>query len=235
MDTQSVNGPGVVPAVEPRTPSKPRPRSRPQGNKAARLPIPEQLLILTIDDAEGIVTAPAKTSLHYGLAAAFLAELVQANHLQLMEDRLVLASTKPSRDKLYADILTMITADDKPRKLSRLVESIGGKLTIKQVAERLVERKVIVVEKKVYTWIIPYAATPQGQASAKYWIKLHIRGIVLAGEPANASDLILLSLLKACHLLRFVFTRDERQYADKKVAELVQGEVFGETVAKLLA
>ena len=46
--------------------------------------------------------------------------------------------------------------------------------------------------------------------------------------------MILLSLLKACGLLRFVFTRDERKFADKKVDELVQGEVFGEAVAKLL-
>ncbi len=43
------------------------------------------------------------------------------------------------------------------------------------------------------------------------------------------------SLLKACQLLRLVFTRDERGAAQKQVDALVLGEAYGEALAKLLS
>ena len=234
-DIPPTNEPEANPMPAPETASKPPARVRPQAKKTVKIPIPEELLILTIDDNGGVVPAPMKSMLRYGLAGAFLAELVQANKIQLAEDRLTVSGSAPSGDALFDDILALITADNKPRKLGRWIQAIGSKLTIKQVAIRLVERKVIVIDRKQYAWVKPYATFPQVEASAKYWVKQHLRGIVLAGEPANPADIVLLSLLKAARLLRFVFTRDERKFADKKVEALVEGEVFGEAVAKLLA
>jgi hypothetical protein len=237
MDTspEPVVEPEVPPVTEPEATPKAATRARSHAKKTLALPIPEELLTLAIDDNEGVVSASMKSVLRFGLAGAFLAELVRANKIQMAEDRLTLASSAPTSDALCDDILAMITSDNKPHKLGHWIQAIGSKLTIKQVALRLVELKVIVIEKKQYEWVIPYPALPQGQASAKYLLKQHLRGIALAGEPATPADLVLLSLLKACGMLRFVFTRDERKFADKKVDELVQGEVFGEAVAKLLA
>jgi hypothetical protein len=227
--------PEVAPVTEPETTPKAPARARSHAKKKLNLPISEEILTLAIDDNEGTVSASLKSVLRFGLAGAFLAELVLAKKIELAEDRLTLASSEPTGDTLFDDILAMISSDNKPRKLGRWIQAIGSKLTIKQVALRLVERKVIVIEKKQYAWVIPYPAFPQGQASAKYLLKQHLRGIVLAGEPATPADIILLSNLKACRLLRLVFTRDERKLADKKVEEMVQGEVFGEALAKLLA
>ncbi|HVM70828.1 MAG TPA: GPP34 family phosphoprotein [Anaerolineales bacterium] len=235
MDTQPVIEPEVTPVAAPAAVSKPPAHSRPAAKKPAGLPIPEALFSLAIDDNDGIIAASLRNMLRYGLAAAFLAELGLANKIQMAEDRLTLAGTDPTGDALFDDILAMVAAEKKPRKLGRWIESIQSKLTLKQVALRLVERKGIVIEKKHYSWVIPFPAFPKVAASAKYSVKNHLRGIVLAGEPANPADIVLLSLLKACRMLRFVFTRDERKFADQKVAALVQNEVFGETVAKLLA
>jgi len=72
------------------------------------------------------------------------------------------------------------------------------------------------------------------EASAKYQVKQHLRGIVLAGKPASpatGSALLAQGLPPAAIGVH----RDERKFADKKVDVLVQGEVFGEAVAKLLS
>jgi hypothetical protein len=219
--------------TEPETTPKAPTRARSHAKKTLNLPIPEELLMLAIDD-EGAVIASLKSMLRFGLAGAFLAELVLTNKIQLAEDRLTLASSEPTGDALFDDILAMISSDNKPRKLGRWIQAIGSKLTIKQAALRLVERKVIMIGKKQYAWVIPYPAFPQGQASAKYLLKQHLRGIVLAGEPAKPADIVLLSFLNACSMLRLVFTRDERKFADEKVDGLVKGEVFGEALTKLL-
>jgi hypothetical protein len=235
MVTQLVNEAPVEPITKPKVTPKTATRARSHAKKPLALPIPEEMLMLAIDDSKGIVSASMKSMVRFGLAGAFLAELVMANKIQMAESRLTMASSEPTGDALCDDILAMISSDNKPHKLGRWIQAIGSKLTIKQVALRLVERKVIVIDKKQYDWVIPYPAFPQVQASAKYLLKQHLRGFVLAGEPANPTDIILLSLAKACRLLRFIFTRDERIFADQKVDGLVQGEVFGEAVAKLLA
>ena len=235
METKSASEAPVKPITKPKVAPKTATRSRAQVKKPFNMPIPEEMLILAIDDNEGVVSASMKSMLRFGLAGAFLAELVMANKIQMAEGRLTMASSEPTGDALCDDILAMISSDNKPHKLGRWIQAIGSKLTIKQVALRLVERKVIVIEKKQYAWVIPYPAFPQEQASAKYTFKQHLRGIILAGEPANPTDITLLSLAKACRLMRFIFTRDERIFADNKVDALVQGEVFGEAVAKVLA
>ena len=161
METKSTITSKAVPITKPETKSKPPSRTRPQVKKTLTLPIPEELLILTIDD-EGVISAPMKTNLQVGLAGAFLAELVLAKKIHLAEDRLTISSTAPTGDTLFDDILAMLSAEKKPRKLGHWVQAIGSKLTIKQVALRLVERKVIVLEKKHYAWVIPYPTLPQG-------------------------------------------------------------------------
>ena len=211
MENPPTNEPEVNPVAQPEPVSKPpaSPRSQPKktlklpvpepvsqppasprshSKKQLNLPIPEELLILTIDDSAGAVSAQVKSMLRYLLAGALLASLVQAKKIQLEEDRLTISSSKPSGDALFDDILAMITAEKKPRKLSHWIQAIGSKLTIKQMVLRLVERKVIAIEKKQFAWVIPYPAFPQGQASAKYLVKQLLRGIVLAGEPAACCD-----------------------------------------------
>jgi hypothetical protein len=197
--------------------------------------IPEKLFILSIDDEKGRVTASVRQVLHYGLAGGLLAELALANKVRLEEDRLILADSIPAGDRLIDEILAMIATEKRPRKLTHWIDILGRKQTVRRVAERLAKRNVIAIEEKRYLWIIPYEVYPQKDASAKYWVKQELRGIVLAGERAENEDIALLSLLKTCRLLRQVFTRDERKSATQKVDELVKGEVFGENVAKVLA
>ena len=233
-EPQSSNEPVAESATQPEAAPKAPARARSHVKKSLNLPVPEELLILAIDDNGSVVPTPGKTILHYGLAAAFLADLVLAKKIQLADDRLTVSNTAPTGDTLFDDILAMIAAEKKPRKLNRWIQALGGKLTTKQVALRLVERKVIVIDKKNYSWVIPFPAFPQGQTSAKYLVKQHVREVVLAGEPASPADITLLSLLKVCRLLRLVFTRDERKSADKKVDALVKDEIFGQAVAALL-
>jgi len=226
MDTQT--------EIEPETKPKPRSHTKNQEKSKLDLNIPEKLFILTIDDG-GAAISSVKTSLRYELAGAMLVELALINKIQLKDNRLVLVDPAPSSEPLLGEILAMIPAEKKLRKLSHWLQIVGNKQIIKSVAGRLAEHNVIVIEKKQYSWVIPYQVSPRVNASAKYWVKQHLRGVVLAGEQAEPADIALLSLLKAFSLMRLVFTRDERKSANKKVDGLAQGEVFGDAVAKLLA
>lgn len=200
----------------------------------SNLNIPEKLFILAIDDNQGAVASSVKSTLCYGLAGGLLAELALANKIQLVDNRLAVVDSASMPDPLLHATLATIAAEKKNRKLGRWVEVIGSKKIVKQVAARLAEHGVITIEEKRIFWIIPNEVYPQKDASVKYWVKEHLRSIVLAGGQAEPADIALLSLLTACDMLRLVFTRDERKAAGKKVSALVKGEIFGEAVAQLL-
>jgi Golgi phosphoprotein 3 len=53
---------------------------------------------------------------------------------------------------------------------------------------------------------------------------------VLGGEAPDAHAAMLLSLVRACDLLGWVFTRDELKTARRQVETLTRGEVVGEAV-----
>ena len=227
MDTQPASEPEVKHIVRSN-------RNKP-GTKTLSLNIPEKLLILTIDDDKGAIASSVKKSLRYGLSGALLAELVLIGKIQLDGERLKLAEPSLTNDTLFDNALKMVAAEKKKHKLTYWVNEIGSKTLLKQVAGQLAGRGVIKIEKKRFSWIYPYIAYPQVDASAKYWVKQNLRAVVLAGEKAKAADIALLSLLKACSLLRLLFTSDERKAANKKVDRLVQGEAFGNSVSVLLA
>jgi hypothetical protein len=199
------------------------------------LNIPEKLFVLAIEDDRGKFSANAQSTLPYGLAGAFLAELALAHKIYLDDNRLGLANAMPTGDGLSDEILANIAVEDKHRRISHWVDVIGRKRTVRRVAERLAERGAIRIEKKHFLWVIPYEVYPGIDASAKFSVKQHLRAVVFAGEQAEPQDIALLSLLMACGLLRFLFTRDERKLASQKVGMLVAGEPFGQAVSALLA
>lgn len=198
------------------------------------LTIPEKLFILAIDDDRGTVASFVRDTLGYGLAGGVLAELALANKIQLVDGRLAIVDAAALPDPLLHGALATIAAEKKPRKIGRWLEKLGSNKIEKQVAAKLAECNMITIEEKRVLWIIPNELYSQKDASVKYWVKEHLRSVVLAGEKAAPADVALLSLLIACDMLRLVFTRDERKAASKKVQALAKGEVFGEAVAQLL-
>jgi Golgi phosphoprotein 3 len=201
------------------------------------LNLPEELFLLSISDDKGTVHSSAKDILGYGLAGALLADLALEGKLVLDEKkRLVVLDATPTGDSILDEALERIQDSPKKKNAQYWVDALSGKIKKfqKRMAEKLVEKGIVAVEERRLLWIIPYEAYPQQDASAKYWIKQSLRTLVLAGEKPEAHTLALLSLVKACRLLDFIFTRDERKAARKYIDQLLKSEVFGPAVTQVI-
>jgi golgi phosphoprotein 3 len=201
------------------------------------LTLPEELFLLAIDDASGKVCSPSWGSLEYGLAGAILAELALLGKIDLDEGKkLTVQDNSPASNGLLEAALLKISHSKRPHSAKYWVEAIGGdgKWLRSNVVASLVSKGVITEEKKKLLWVIPYSLYPEKDASAKYWSKLHLRGVIFAGDPIDQRSLILLSLLRACQLTNMVFTKDERKAANKQIKQLVKGEIIGEAVSGVI-
>ena len=196
------------------------------------LTLPQELYLLALHEEKGRVPALLSTSLHYGLGGAILAELILQGRVGLDDKQkaVVVNNGMFNEDDLLNEGLERIQASGRHHRAAYWVSTFGDyfKKLEKRLANRLVEQGVLRKEEKRFLRVVPYEAYPTQDASARFWIKQHLRSVVLGGEAPDAHTAALLSLVRACGLLRRVFTRDELKAARRQIEALRHGEGIGE-------
>ena len=202
------------------------------------LTLPQELYLLALHEEKGRVPASLSTSLHYGLGGAILAELILQGRVGLDDNRkaVVVNNGMFGDDDLLNEGLERIQASGRHHKATYWVSTFSDyiKKLEKRLANRLVDQGVLRKEEKRFLGVVPYEAFPALDASARFWIKQHLRSVVLGGETPDAHTATLLSLMRACDLLGRVFTRDELKMARRKIETLTRGEVIGEAVQQAI-
>lgn len=182
----------------------------------------DELILLSIDEGNGRLVAPAKRSLPYVLAGAILEELALLGKVRVEENhRLVLVDPDPTGDPLLDEALDNLKSSEKPHKLPYWVETLTGrpKKMRQRMTQRLVEQGLVNEEDGHLSLVAPVADHPNQNASAKYWLKSRLREQVLACDTTELHDQALLGLLRASGLLFLVFTRDELKSARRRIHE----------------
>jgi hypothetical protein len=182
----------------------------------------DELILLSIDEGNGRLVAPAKRRLPYVLAGATLEELALLGKVRVEENhRLVLVDPTASGDQILDEALDKIKSSEKPHKLPFWVEALVGKpkKMRQRMTQRLVDQGLVNEEDGHLSLVAPVADHPDYNASAKYWLKSRLREQVLACNTTELHDQALLGLLRAGGLLFLVFTRDELRSARRRIYE----------------
>jgi hypothetical protein len=200
------------------------------------LNLAEELFLLALNDDKGTVQNSAAWVLPYGIAGAMLADLVLHGKVATAgQKRVAVLDSAATGDAVLDAALAEIVASKRPRKATAWVEALSRKRFWRGVPESLVARGVLREEEKRWLWVIPYAAYPQQDASAKYWIKQALRAVVLAGQEPDPRQLALLSLVQVCRMVPLLLTKDERKPAAQRIETLVADEPIGPAVARAIA
>ncbi len=194
----------------------------------------EEFFLLALDDESGWLAASVMDMLRFGLSAALLADLALQNKIVVKDRRVLLLDPVAVGDELLDWALQKIRDADKPFKLKHWINALGFRKLPRQIAERLVERRVLREEEQRYYSVIVEGAEPIQRAPVKYWIKERLRRAALTTASVEPRTVVLLSLLQGCRLLNLVFTKDERRTAGGRIGELVQGEDFGAALAQTI-
>jgi hypothetical protein len=170
-------------------------------------------------------------NLGFGLSGSVVAELAMRGKVEVSENhRLGLKDNSQTDDGLLNEALVQIQSSTQPRKVTYWIKQFSDEP--KKLQQRLIERleadRIVNQDGNRLTWVIPYSATPEINASAKYMLKTRLRKSVLAEEEPEGHDLALLGLVKACNLLNLVFTKDERKMARRRIYELTAGKTLKE-------
>jgi len=189
----------------------------------------EELFLVTIHEDKGTLMPSKADALRFGQAGAILAELALLKKIGLKDNqRLELIDPAPTGDALLDKALQTLSAAQKEHKYGYWIDVLSQKpeKIHRRLANRLVEKGLVTQEDDRLLWVIPYASSPDPNASAKVGMKNRIRALVLASAQAELREIALLSLVKACDFLDLVFVRDECKLASRRIHELVVGEAL---------
>lgn len=189
----------------------------------------EELHLISIHADKGIFIGFAAERLKPGLVGAILAELALTGRIcSTNNHRLAVKDASPTNDPILDEALHELKESEKERKFGYWINNLSAKpeKLRRKITESLVQKGLLTQEDDNLVWIVPSPLHPEINASAKYAVVQHLRGIVLAKEPASPRAITFLSLVSSCGLLELVFLRDERKIAYQYINQLIIEEAM---------
>jgi golgi phosphoprotein 3 len=197
----------------------------------------EELFLIAFHEDKGKLIPATTENLPVGLAGAILAELVVNDRLLAGENhRLELKDASPTQDEILDATLEKIQSSERPRKVSYWINQINEKP--KKLFEQLegnLEAKGILQRDETNFISLPSQNELDGHnASARFWLKRRLRGLVLTDQQVELRDLALLDLVQACDFTDLIFTKDERKMARRRTYELLVGTALSNGQAQAI-
>jgi Golgi phosphoprotein 3 len=199
------------------------------------LTLPEELLLLALRDKKGTVISSASTALPYCLAGAVLLELTIMDKIVLEEGKVIVKDATPTGDDIFDEALAKIQASKKIHKSSHWVEKIKGIKKLKdRLLDRLVQHSILRREEHKVLWVIPTERYPTLNGTPEMKRRELIRSALLHNVKPDERTAVLISLVKACNLVKEIFEKEERKTAKKRIKEIAKEEVVGKAVSDIV-
>ena len=169
------------------------------------LSLPEELLLLALDDRTG--QDRAGQTLPFGLAAAALVDLALRGQIRMEDERIVVGDVAPTGNPVLDDVRALIAAEAKPKKPAAWVGTAAHKIKKlpDRVAEPLVERRLLKAEEGKVLGLFPITRYPQRDRTVERDLHDRIRRVVSGSLRPDDRTAALLALMNACGLLKTVF------------------------------
>lgn len=197
----------------------------------------EEFLLLSIHESRGTFIKSTQDQMKPGLAGAILAELALSGKIQTSNNhRLHVVDDSPTESEVLSEALHMLKEPGKERKFGYWINFLSQKSdkVRKQTIEGLIKKGCITQDDDRLLWVIPSPLMKEIKASTKYWVVNRLRAAVLTQEGTQQRDVALLSLVKACGLLDFVFLRDERKAAEQAIYAILINQALKDPVIQTI-
>lgn len=192
--------------------------------------LPEDLLLLALDDQSGTVPLEQSMSLDYGLAGAVLLELLLAGKVSQQGGKLISAGAKPTGDEVLDTAMQKIGAAKRPRDLKHWVSTLSGNHLRDHIVARLVAQGIVRREEHKILWVFPSQRYPTADPLPERALRDQLRAAVLDDDAPTPRLAALIALADACKLTDTLFSKAERKTVAPRLKAIAQGQDMGKAV-----
>ncbi len=184
------------------------------------LTLPQELLLLALDDESGKKAFAVGGSLPYGLVGAVLFELALDGTISLGEKRITVRRTRPVGDDVVDPILAWLAA--KPRTPSRTISSRASGIT-RRVSEQLVTARILRRAETNVIGIIPVRRYPALDTRPERDIRSRLGQAVRERGQPDERTAALCALVHATSLTKLAFPDRDPKQINTRFGEIAGG------------
>lgn len=217
--------------------AKVRPAQLEEEGGAGLLSFAEEVVLLLLDDAQGVLVELPLSTDKVVIAGAVLMDLAIHDRIDTDLERLTLADPSPTGDDILDDALEQIVEAGEEAEITHWVERIASRSQDYQHAamNRLVARKILREENGRFLWIFQTRRYPIIDNREQREVRARLQQVLTTEEIPDPRDIVLICLIDACGLLDRVLTAEELQAVQPRLAQLRKMDLIGQAVVRVLA
>jgi len=193
------------------------------------LTLPEELLLLVLDDDSGALLPVPQRTLDSALAGAALMELALQDRIDSDLENLWVTDSSPTGEPWLDSLLAEVSSVEGPVRSEQWIHRIStesGSLQ-EEVLQRLVDRRILKREERRILWMFESRRYPKIDGVEEREVKLRIMGVLFSEEIPDPRDVALISLVDACRLFEELLNPKELQRVRERIAVVRKLDLIG--------
>ncbi len=168
---------------------------------------PEEVVLLLLDDEEGVFLSIGKNTLELGLTGSVLMELALADRLDTDLERLIIINREATGNRLFDRVLERIAEEEEARNTKSWIEALSIEETAaiqEHALASLVERGVLRREDKrlfqetvQHLWVFRSPRYFMVDGKAKQRTRTRFTDVLFSEDIPDPQDIALISLVDA--------------------------------------
>ncbi len=193
----------------------------------------EELFLLALDDARGMIKPLSASAFDYALAGAVLMELAVRNCIDTDEKTLRLICAASTGDRLLDDALADISQQPEPQPSAYWLKHFAdqSQRIQERVLTRLIDKQILKQVNRRILWVFEVRRYPLQDDREIKEVRARLHDLLLTDEIPDAREVVLISLGKACRLLDDLFAPAELERAQARMATLARLDLIGQEMA----
>lgn len=198
------------------------------------LTIPEEILLLSIDESGGI--SPESKTLDVVLASAILMDLAIRKRIDTDLHNLIHIDGSPTGDAILDDALTFLFENPVEKPTEYWVTQLGLRADVykEDLLASLTLKKVLKVENKRILWMFSSRKYPIIGDKELKEVKTRVRELVFSSEIPDLQEMAIVSLAFYGSLLGFLFTANEIDNYKARIEQIAKMDLIGQSIGKAL-
>ncbi|MDW7690403.1 GPP34 family phosphoprotein [Flammeovirgaceae bacterium SG7u.111] len=195
----------------------------------------DKLTLLALDDEKGTLVADS-TTFPYALASTIILELALRNRIEINGKKVKVLNSSPTGDVDIDFYFEKISSSRKERSIKHWVQEFGNKATkIKKASiEKMVKERILFEEEGKILWVFKYNKYPTQDPAPEVDLRNKLSQIIVGKAEPNLEEVMLLSLVATCELVKEVFGKDNAKAIKEKIIDLAQNSPSAKSMHKAI-
>ena len=197
------------------------------------LTMPEEILLLMLDDETGRLIDRAAPSGDFALSGAILAELALAGRIDTDPRRLFVGNPTPTGDALLDEVMQRIVAEAEPHGSRWWIEALARDADRYRDVyfDRLVKRGVLKLEEGRFLWFFAERRYPVISDKEEREVKARLMAVLFEDGVPETRDSLLIGLTRAAGLFPLLLAPAELDRAQARIDQVANLEELNRTLS----